>query len=223
MKTHCHYAPPGAFAEHHPVICVVGIPNTNDLDGPRLLHHTMANMDTTDQPAAFRPFVCHTVRKWRYSFQTVQAVFLVACDPRRKEGRQNTLRRSVFRASHVLWAVQFLQSQPIPMHAQQGRHRFFSMRLLGSHPVCSLERMQQERVVAALLLFILLQKRCISILSLTPHAGAHGVSPSQERTTSILLLVVRLYAGSRQDAGARRGASGRRGAARTCSNSFPSE
>jgi hypothetical protein len=32
--------------------------NTNDLDGPRLLHHTMANMNTADQVAAFREFTC---------------------------------------------------------------------------------------------------------------------------------------------------------------------
>jgi hypothetical protein len=37
--------------------------NTNDLDGPRLLHHTMANMNTADQVAAFREFTCVQVRR----------------------------------------------------------------------------------------------------------------------------------------------------------------
>ena len=36
--------------------------NTNDLDGPRLLHHTMANMSTADQVAAFREFTCVQVQ-----------------------------------------------------------------------------------------------------------------------------------------------------------------
>lgn len=36
--------------------------NTNDLDGPRLLHHTMANMNTADQVAAFREFTCVQVQ-----------------------------------------------------------------------------------------------------------------------------------------------------------------
>ena len=36
--------------------------NTNDLDGPRLLHHTMANMNTADQVTAFREFTCVQVK-----------------------------------------------------------------------------------------------------------------------------------------------------------------
>lgn len=51
----------GSYAEQSPVVCVVGTLNTNDINGPRMIHHTLGNRDSAYQHIAFRSFVCHQV------------------------------------------------------------------------------------------------------------------------------------------------------------------
>ena len=39
----------GAMSEHLPVICITGIPNSNDFSGDKVLHHTIGDIDFTQE------------------------------------------------------------------------------------------------------------------------------------------------------------------------------
>ena len=39
----------GAMSEHLPVICITGIPNSNDFGGDKILHHTIGEIDFTQE------------------------------------------------------------------------------------------------------------------------------------------------------------------------------
>ena len=39
----------GAMSEHLPLICITGIPNSNDFSGDKILHHTIGDIDFTQE------------------------------------------------------------------------------------------------------------------------------------------------------------------------------
>ena len=39
----------GAMSEHLPVICITGIPNSNDFSGDKILHHTIGEIDFSQE------------------------------------------------------------------------------------------------------------------------------------------------------------------------------
>lgn len=39
----------GAMSEHLPVICITGCPNSNDFGGDKILHHTIGEVDFSQE------------------------------------------------------------------------------------------------------------------------------------------------------------------------------
>ena len=39
----------GAMSEHLPVVCITGCPNSNDFGGDKILHHTIGEVDFTQE------------------------------------------------------------------------------------------------------------------------------------------------------------------------------
>ncbi|CAK0787699.1 hypothetical protein CVIRNUC_010921 [Coccomyxa viridis] len=51
----------GAMSEHLPVICITGIPNSNDFSGDKILHHTIGNIDFSQELRCFEQVTCKAV------------------------------------------------------------------------------------------------------------------------------------------------------------------
>ena len=66
----------GAMSEHLPVICITGIPNSNDFSGDKILHHTIGDIDFTQE---LRWGSRIHIRTWPFSSQSSCAGSKVPC------------------------------------------------------------------------------------------------------------------------------------------------
>ncbi|CAL8464627.1 g4162 [Coccomyxa elongata] len=51
----------GAMSEHLPVICITGCPNSNDFGGDKILHHTIGEVDFSQELRCFKEVTCAQV------------------------------------------------------------------------------------------------------------------------------------------------------------------
>ena len=65
----------GAMSEHLPLICITGIPNSNDFSGDKILHHTIGDIDFT-QELRWGLYIHMT---WPFSSQTSCAESKARC------------------------------------------------------------------------------------------------------------------------------------------------
>jgi TPP-dependent 2-oxoacid decarboxylase len=60
----------GAMSEHLPLICITGIPNSNDFSGDKILHHTIGDIDFTQE---LRWGLHIHITAWPFSSQSSRA------------------------------------------------------------------------------------------------------------------------------------------------------